>query len=228
MKPLTVHVQRKLQSGLDRTFQTGYALGTHHHRKRRAMPWKKNFDVDTARDRAKALFWSRGYEATSMDDLLKGMEINRGSFYATFGSKQDLYLDVLRRYDQHYRCGVLEHLRTEYAPREAILALFDAVRNEASGPKGTRGCFLANATMELASSDKAVAKIVRGAFNETEAFFRATIVAGQSGGAIPPTVDPVAVARTLLGLLLGIRVLARGGSPPEVLDSIVQQVDDMI
>lgn len=192
------------------------------------MPWKKNFDVDTARDRAKALFWSRGYEATSMDDLLKCMEINRGSFYATFGSKQDLYLDVLRHYDQHYRCGVLEQLRAEFAPREAILALFDAVRNEASGAKGTRGCFLANATMELASSDKAVAKIVRGAFNETEAFFRAMIVTGQTDGAIPPTVDPDAVARTLLGLLLGMRVLARGGSPSEVLNSIVQQVDDLI
>lgn len=192
------------------------------------MPWKKNFDVDTARDRAKALFWSRGYEATSMDDLLKGMEINRGSFYATFGSKQSLYLDVLRRYDQQYRCGVLEHLRTDYSPREAILALFDAVRNEAAGPKGTRGCFLANATMELASSDKAVAKIVRGAFSDTEAFFRAMIVAGQSDGAISKSVDPDTLARTLLGLLLGIRVLARGGSAPSVLDSIVQQVDDMI
>ncbi|HBS29998.1 MAG TPA: TetR/AcrR family transcriptional regulator [Phycisphaerales bacterium] len=192
------------------------------------MPWKKNFDVDTARDRAKALFWSRGYQATSMDDLLKGMAINRGSFYATFGSKQDLYLDVLRRHEEHYRRGVLEHLRTAFAPREAILALFDAVRNEASGPKGTRGCFLANATMELASSDRTVAKIARGAFNETEAFFHAMIVAGRSDGAIPPTVDPVLAARALLGLLLGIRVLARGGSAPAVLDSIVQQVDGMI
>ena len=192
------------------------------------MPWKKKFNVETARNRAKALFWSRGYEATSIDNLLKGMEINRGSFYATFGSKKDLYLDVLRRHDRHYRCSVLEHLRAEHTPRDAILALFDAVRKEASGPKGTRGCFLANATMELAPSDRAVARIVRGTFNETEAFFHAMIVAGQTGGAIPSSVDPVAVARTLLGLLLGIRVLARGGSPPEVLDSIVQQVGEMI
>lgn len=194
------------------------------------MPWKKNFDVDVARDKARALFWSRGYEATSMDDLLTGMDINRGSFYATFGSKQDLYLDVLRRYDQHYRCDVLNQLKDQFAPREAVLALFDAVRKEAAGggAKGTRGCFLANATMELASSDKAVAKIVRAAFNETEAFFRTMIVAGQESGTIPPTLDPDAVARTLLGLLLGMRVLARGGSRPEVLDSIVRQVGDLI
>lgn len=193
------------------------------------MPWKKNFDVDVARDKARALFWSRGYEATSMDDLLTGMDINRGSFYATFGSKQHLYLDVLRRYDQHYRCDVLNQLKDQFAPREAILALFDAVRKEAGagGAKGMRGCFLANATMELASSDKAVAKIVRAAFNETEAFFRTMIVAGQEGGTIPPTLDPDAVARTLLGLLLGMRVLARGGSRPEVLDSIVRQVGDL-
>lgn len=228
MSPSNIASTGILRSSLDRSFQTEYAPASHHHRKRRAMPWKKNFDVDTARDRAKALFWSRGYEATSMDDLLKCMEINRGSFYATFGSKQDLYLDVLRRYDQHYRCGVLEHLRTEFAPREAILALFDAVRKEASGAKGTRGCFLANATMELASSDKSVAKIIRSAFSETEAFFRAMIVEGQARRAIPTSVDPDIVARTLLGLVLGMRVLARGGSPSPVLKSIVQQVNDLI
>lgn len=192
------------------------------------MPWKKNFDVDIARNRAKALFWSKGYEATSMDDLLKCMDINRGSFYATFGSKQDLYLDVLRRYEQHYRCGVLEHLRTELAPREAIQALFEAVRKEASGAKGTRGCFLANATMELAASDKSVAKIVRDAFSQTEAFFRAMIVEGQASGTIPVSVDPDVVARSLLGLLLGMRVLARSGSPSPVLESIVQQVKELL
>jgi len=156
------------------------------------------------------------------------MDINRGSFYATFGSKQALYLDVLRRYDQHYRCSVLERLKTEFAPREAILALFEAVRKEAAGAKGTRGCFLANATIELAASDKAVAKIVRDAFTQTEVFFKSMIEEGQADGTIRASADPDVVARSLLGLLLGMRVLARGGSPSPVLESIVQQVKELL
>lgn len=192
------------------------------------MPWKKNFDVDVARDKAKALFWSKGYEATSMQDLLGGMDINRGSFYATFGSKQSLYHDVLQRYDQQHRCSVLSRLKSEYAPREAILTLFEAVRKEAAGAKGTRGCFLANATMELAASDKSVSKIVRDAFIQTEAFFKEMIEAGQAEGSIRSDADSEVVARSLLGLLLGMRVLARGGSPAPVLESIVQQVKELL
>ena len=192
------------------------------------MPWKKNFDVDVARDKAKALFWSKGYESTSMEDLLGCMDINRGSFYATFGSKQALYLDVLQRYDQHYRCGVLNQLKAEFAPRDAILALFEAVQKEAAGTKGTRGCFLANATMELAAFDKSVSKIVRYAFSQTEAFFKTMIEEGQADGSIRASADPDVIARSLLGLLLGMRVLARGGSPSPVLESIVQQVKELL
>lgn len=213
---------------VDRSFQTGYASANHRHRKHPPMPWKKNFDVDVARDKAKALFWSKGYEATSMEDLLGGMDINRGSFYATFGSKQALYLDVLQRYDHHYRCEVLSQLRSEFAPRDAILTLFEAVRKEAAGAKGARGCFLANATMELAASDKSVSKIVRVAFAQTEAFFREMVEAGQADGSIRAGAKPEVIARSLLGLLLGMRVLARGGSPSPVLESIVLHVRELL
>lgn len=192
------------------------------------MPWKKNFDVDVARNKAKSLFWSKGFEGTSMEDLLGIMDINRGSFYATFGSKQALYLDVLRQYDQQNRCSVLSHLKVEFAPREAILALFEAVRKESAGARGTRGCFLANATMERAASDKSVSKIVRDAFVQTEAFFKEMIEAGRIDGTIRSKADPQVVARSLLGLLLGMRVLARGGSPAPVLESIAQQVKELL
>lgn len=192
------------------------------------MPWKRQFNVDEAREKAKALFWARGYEATSMDDLLVHMGINRGSFYATFGSKQDLYTDVLRRYDRQNRREVLEKLAREFGPRHRILALFDGVRQEACGSKGTRGCFLANATMELAAFDKSVAKVVREAYAETEEFFNTAITEGQSRGEIPRDINAREVSRALLGLLLGIRVLARSGAREEVLASITTQVKEML
>jgi TetR/AcrR family transcriptional repressor of nem operon len=156
------------------------------------------------------------------------MGINRGSFYDTFGSKQAVYVDVLRRYDQHNRREVLERLMSENSPRQAILALFQAVRDEGCGKGGTRGCFLTNAALELAASNKTVAKIVRDAFAETEGFFRDAIRKGQLVGEISREIVPEVTACSLLGLLLGMRVLARGAAQAIVLDSITKQVAAML
>ena len=67
------------------------------------MPWEKQFDVDAALDRAMEGFWSRGYAASSTQDLLGRMGINRGSLYDTFGSKRALFLAALRRYEAAYQ-----------------------------------------------------------------------------------------------------------------------------
>lgn len=192
------------------------------------MPLQKQFDVESAREKAKALFWAKGFEATSMEDLLACMGIGRGSFYATFGGKQGLYIDVLRRYDQKHRRDVLARLGAEPSPRRRILALFEGVRQEACAPKGTRGCFLANAGLELAAADKTVAGIVRAAFAETEEFFHDSVADGQRRGEIRGDIDARATARALLGLLLGMRVLARSGVPGPVLASIAVQVKEML
>lgn len=192
------------------------------------MPWKKQFDVDQAREKAKDLFWAKGYEATSMDDLLECMGINRGSFYATFQGKRELYTDVLRRYDRENRSGALGRLRDQFSPRQRILALFEGVRQEARGKLGTRGCFLANATMELAASDRVVGKLVRTAYVEIEEFFHNSIVEGQAAGEIHGKIDSRKTARTLLGLLLGMRVLARSGAEDPILAAIAGQVEDLI
>lgn len=192
------------------------------------MPWKKQFDVDQARERAKELFWAKGYEATSMDDLLACMGINRGSFYATFRGKRELYTDVLRLYDRENRSGVLDRLRDRFTPRQRILTLFEGVRREARGKLGRRGCFLANASLELAASDREVGKLVRNAYGEIEGFFLDAITDGQARGDIPSDIDGRKTARTLLGLLLGMRVLARSGAGDPVLAAIVGQVEELV
>ncbi|MCI0365448.1 MAG: TetR/AcrR family transcriptional regulator [Phycisphaerales bacterium] len=192
------------------------------------MPWKKQFDVEAAREKAQAMFWEKGYEATSMDDLLIGMGINRGSFYDTFGSKQELYTETLRQYDLVHRRTMLLHLERDLGPRDRILALFEGVRQAACGRKGKRGCFLTNATVEFAGSNSAVAKVVRTAIEEIERFFCSAIEDGQARKVIRTDIDARVTARTLLGMLLGMRVLARSGASPEVLGSIAQQVKQMI
>ncbi|MGB1215804.1 MAG: TetR/AcrR family transcriptional regulator, partial [Pikeienuella sp.] len=56
------------------------------------MPWEKSFDLDDATDKAAAVFWAKGYEATSISDLVAAMGINKGSLYNAFGDKRRLFI----------------------------------------------------------------------------------------------------------------------------------------
>ena len=186
------------------------------------MPWEKQFDVDRARRNAMSAFWTHGYETTSMQDLLEAMGIQRGSFYDTFKSKRDVLLAALAEYDQGRR-ETFRKLAQGHSPKQAVEALFRAVVAEAKSESGRRGCFLVNSALELAPRDPDVAKIVNRAFAETETFFRSMIERGQAEGEIPKHVDPVRTAQALLGMLLGMRVLARSGAGAGVLKAIAAQ-----
>lgn len=192
------------------------------------MPWEKQFDVDEALERAKKTFWTVGYEAASMSDLLKSMGINRGSFYDTFKSKHDLMLTVLRRYDANERRVLLEAVKHDRTAREALVALFRALVDDTRGPLSRQGCFLVNAALELSPSDSDVAEIVQIAFDDNEQFFLEQIRAGQQEGEISPEVDCEATACLLLAQYAGLMVLVRAGSPQPVLDAAVGQVEKLL
>jgi len=192
------------------------------------MPWDKQFDVDDALDRAFETFWAQGYESTSMDDLLKRMGINRGSFYDTFKSKHDLYIDALKRYDREYRRADLRSSAKGCTPREAILSLFNAMAEGLRGPHGKYGCFLVNSALELAPKDKQVARIVRSGFRDTERFFAGLLDRGQSTGEISNQLVPQEAARILMCQLMGLMVLVRSGAGKPVLRSAAGLAEDLL
>lgn len=192
------------------------------------MPWEKQFDVDEALERAKNTFWTVGYEAASMSDLLKSMGINRGSFYDTFKSKYDLMLTVLRRYDANERRVLLEAVKLDRTPREALVALFRALVDDTRGPLSRQGCFLVNAALELSPSDPEVAEIVQNAFADNERFFLEQIRAGQQTGEIPTDLDVEEMACLLVTQYAGLMVLVRAGSPQTVLDGAVRQAEKLL
>jgi len=97
------------------------------------MPWEKQFDVDAALGRAMEAFWSQGFEATSTQDLLARMGINRGSLYDTFGSKRELFLKALKHYQATYQGPKVAAAARGRTPRETIGALFDGLVAEALG-----------------------------------------------------------------------------------------------
>jgi TetR/AcrR family transcriptional repressor of nem operon len=190
------------------------------------MPWEKQFNVDEARLNAMAAFWTHGYESTSMQDLLDAMGIQRGSFYDTFKSKHHVLLEALRQYDQGRKDTFAEAARGESA-KQTIADFFQSIAAEARHADGKRGCLLVNCALELGPKDPEVAKVVSRAFEETENFFRTLIERGRKTGEIPKHVAPRSTAKALLGLLLGMRVLARAGAADTV-DSIAAQAAAML
>lgn len=187
------------------------------------MPWEKNFDVDRALTKAMETLWARGYDATSMQNLLDSMGIHRGSFYDTFRSKRHVLLDALKEYDATRRREVFDLARRDRSPKESILWILHSVAYEASGATGRRGCFLVNCALELAPRDREVAAIIKRSFAEIEAFFRSAIEEGKKLGEIPRHVEADSTSCALLGILLGIRVLSRSGTPKAAIEAVARQ-----
>lgn len=184
------------------------------------MARTREFDESVALERAMERFWSHGYEATSVQDLVESMGVNRGSLYATFGDKRDLFERALEHYDAQYRAKRLEQLAEAHPPREAIEAFFRTVVEDSLDDRRRRGCFIVNTALELAAHDAEMQARVARSLKAIEGFFRRLIVHAQDAGAIDPEKDARALASLLLGALLGIRVLARARPERKLLKRI--------
>lgn len=185
------------------------------------MPPEKSFDTSEVVDRAMHAFWARGYEATSVQDLVDRTGVNRGSLYATFGDKRGLFLAALRAYDRNMRAARLADLEAKYPPRDAIRRLLRTFVDPVAQGGDNRGCFLTNSALELAAHDPEVAKIVARSQEQIEAFFARMISKGKERGDIPSHVNTTAVARELLASFIGLIVLSRSRPNKSLLLSIV-------
>ncbi|MBO1416391.1 TetR/AcrR family transcriptional regulator [Streptomyces sp. FH025] len=172
------------------------------------MARTKEFDPDAALQAALELFWSRGYEATSMADLVERLGIARASIYATFGSKRELYQRALDRYcEQRDPAQLLALSRPGPvlpAVRELVLGYASADAEERG-----RGCFVTNTAVELAPHDAEAARRVGASFDHLETALTGALLRAEAQGELPAGRDPRALARMLMVLLQGIRVVGK-------------------
>lgn len=189
------------------------------------MPWQKQFDVDEVLGKAMQAFWSRGYEATSMQDLVACTGVNRASLYATYQDKHTLFLAALRMYDERQRRQRLQALEAGHGPRDSIRQLLLAFATCATDSCGNLGCFLTNTALELAAHDREAGRIVAAAQEEIEAFFARQLRRGQAIGEIGAEVDPDETAAGLLASLAGLAVLSRSRPEPKLMQAILAEAD---
>lgn len=187
------------------------------------MPWEKTFDVDVAVDRATELFWEKGFESTSLADLIKATGVNKGSFYNAFGSKKKLFTVSLLKYEREQRRDALAEFEALNNPALAIEKLFDMLIEQSLSDVKKKGCFLVNTALDLPNHDEDIQKAVKTGIKATEAFFQRQLTLGVERGEMPSSIDPEQDAKGLLTLLIGLRVLARGVFDKADLDSIKRQ-----
>lgn len=179
------------------------------------MARTKEFDPDAALQSALELFWRRGYEATSVADLVEHLGIGRASIYATFGGKNELYLKALDRYAEMRDPLLLAELSQPGPALPAVRAVVRRFAAEAASPKGRlNGCFVTNTAAELAPHDPAAARRVEISWERLEAPLHSALVRAQAQGELAGDRDPRALARMLLVLLQGIRVVGKASDDP--------------
>ncbi len=183
----------------------------------------REFDEQAALDALTGLFWQKGYEATSMTDIVRVSGVNKSSLYNAYGSKQGLFRFVLNRYVERRMAALAELAETSSGPGMAPLHSFlDAMREF-----GRAGCLAVNTSTELGTSDPAVVSLAQDYRDRTRGSLRKIVaVVSKNSGLAPNLVE----TRTdmLLAFLLGFSVTVRGGAGNDEVDRFIQAAHDTV
>ena len=186
------------------------------------MARPREFNETDAVQSAMNCFWQRGYEATSMRDLAASMGMSAPSLYNAFGDKQRLFARALELYLDCNARDRLRRLESSLPPKEAIHWFFTEIVDHSISDRERRGCFLVNSALEVAPHQKELGAVIAKQFGEIEAFFKRRILAAQADGTTPRGLDASDTARLLLGVLLGVRVLARSAPNRSLIEGVVR------
>ncbi|MBP1160290.1 TetR/AcrR family transcriptional regulator [Rhodococcus sp. PvR099] len=187
------------------------------------MARTKAFDPDVALQSALELFWRHGYEATSMTDLVEHLGVGRASLYATFGNKHDLYLKAMDRYGETRDPRLFSELSQPGPALPAVRAVVRRFADEASSNQRLNGCFITNTAAELGPHDTDAARRVEVSWEHIETLLYSALVRAQTQGELPANRDPRGLARMLLVLMQGMRVVGKASSDPVRVHTAAEQ-----
>jgi AcrR family transcriptional regulator len=182
----------------------------------------RTFDPDTALRAALDLFWERGYEGTSLNDLAKAMGIASASIYACFGSKEDLFRKVMTLYGTTSGEPPRRALHEQPTARAAIEAMLSATADEITRPDTPHGCMLILAAPTGAVENHAVREFLADRRRDQFGTIRERLVRGVAEGdlaASPANLD--AIARYYATVVQGLSVQARDGATRAELEAVI-------
>lgn len=180
----------------------------------------RQFAPGDALQKAMTVFWRKGFEATSLDDLLAAMGLSKSSFYACFGSKQALYDEAIRAYAESFFESMGDMARSAADPMAAVQAILTAM---ADTEGGSEGCFVVNTVTELALHDVELTAYCQAHIERMTQFVADLLV--EAGFAPQLASDRAAAA---LALVFGLVTLRKAGFAAQRLDALLAQVQPLL
>lgn len=184
------------------------------------MARPREFEIDDALERAMQVFWAKGFEATSLDDLCEATGLGRSSLYAAFGDKQALYTRALDRYEDAAVERITATITAAPSARQGIAAFIARIIDSIVAGPGRRGCFIGNCAAELVRGDRSGAARVRRSLDRIESTFRTALENAQANGELTPAADVAALARFITSGIQGMRLVGKANPDRAVLEDI--------
>lgn len=176
-----------------------------------AMARPRAFDEMKVLGAVRDQFWTAGYAATSLEDLMRVSGLGKGSLYATFGDKHQLFLQALRSYTESSHDHLRRALTETPRAMDALRMLLEAPIDETTESGARRGCLLANSTCELGNADPEVRAHAHQTYEAFTALIADCVSRAKDEGDLPAESDPMALARALLAAQQGIVFMSRTG-----------------
>src|ERR1700735_2249645 len=182
----------------------------------------REFDREWALDQAMKLFWKRGYETTSMAELRAVLRITQASLYAAFGSKEQLFRDVVDLYLRTANASTAQALAGGATAREAIHSMMQAAVDAFSAPGTPGGCLLILGATNCAVENKAVQDHLLFIRRQISQAILNRLKQGQQDGDVPKTLPVAALAAYYTTVLHGLALQSKDGASRKTLTQIVE------
>lgn len=184
------------------------------------MARPREFDEEEALDAAMQCFWAQGYEATSIKDLIERTGLTAASLYNAYGDKRAMFRSALDHYIEKSIGARLQRCEA-LPPREALRSFFDDILRRSLGDRERKGCMIVNSALEIAPHDREFRATIVETLKRLESFFLDCVERGQADGTITSSQPGVGLAQHLLGVLMGVRVLARVRPERPLLEGVI-------
>ncbi|MFP1132945.1 TetR/AcrR family transcriptional regulator [Asticcacaulis sp. W401b] len=181
------------------------------------MARPQEFNREDVLEKAMSLFWNKGYEATSLTDLIETTGLSKSSLYSSFGDKHAVFLAAYDRY-RAARASEMNAILERGSAREAIETFFRKIVSDAKATEFSDGCMSTNQAVEMAPHDPLVRHRVDQDFKLIEAALARAIERGRTDGSVGDAVNPVRLARLFVVAFPGLQVMVRAGSDIDRLD----------
>ncbi|MBP58581.1 MULTISPECIES: TetR/AcrR family transcriptional regulator [Idiomarina] len=183
----------------------------------------KIFDEELALRSAVDVFWTKGYDGTSIKDLTKAMGINSPSLYATYGDKETLFVKAIKHYMDNGNCSPLDALEATSDIQDAVGSFFNEVINLSTQEEGRpRGCFLSSCVATCVDSVEGAEKLMAAAIVESEKRISARLEQAKDDGQLHHDFPSESRARLMFDLRQGIVFRARVGTPSKTLRNYIK------